>query len=101
MTWAALAYVCFSFVSSYIISMALAFKNPEIVQNQWEMIKLVSNTTPRDSTLMMTLNIIALSAAVAIGIPGLWLLRNFRRTQRPVERVEPTPDSAAAPTRIS
>jgi hypothetical protein len=101
MTWAALAYVCFSFVSSYIISMALAFKNPEIVQNQWEMIKLVSNTSPWDSSLMMTLNLVALGAAVAIGIPGLWLLRNFRRTQRPVERVEPAPDSAAAPKRIS
>ncbi|MBW2433329.1 MAG: hypothetical protein JRF36_06990 [Deltaproteobacteria bacterium] len=101
MTWAALAYVCFSFVSSYIISMALAFKNPEIVQNQWEMIKLVSDTTPWDNPLMMTLNIIALGAAVVIGIPGLWLLRNFRRTQRSVARVEPTPDTAAAPKRIS
>ena len=101
MTWAALAYVCFSFISSYIISMGLAFKNPEIVQNQWEMIKLVSNTSPWDSTLMMTLHIIALSAAVAIGIPGLCLLRNFRRTQHPVERVETVPDSAALLKRIS
>jgi hypothetical protein len=101
MTWAALAYVCFSFISSYIITMGLAFKNPEIVQNQWEMIKLVSNTTPWDNTLMMTLNIIALSAAVGIGIPGLWLLRNFRRTHRPDERVAATPDSVAAPNRIT
>jgi spore germination protein GerM len=100
-TWAALAYVCFSFISSYIISMGLAFKNPEIVQNQWEMIKLVSNTTPWDSTLMMTLNVIALGAAVAIGIPGLYLLRNFRRTQYPVERVKPAPDPVAAPKRKS
>ena len=75
MTWAALAYVCFSFISSYIISMGLAFKNPDIVQNQWEMIKLFSSTTPWDSALMMTLNIIALSGAVAIGIPGLCLLK--------------------------
>jgi hypothetical protein len=101
MTWAALAYVCFSFISSYIISMGLAFKNPEMVQNQWEMIKLVSNTTPWDSTLMMTLNIIALSAAVAIGIPGLYLLRHFRRTQHPAERFGAKPDSVAAPKRIS
>jgi spore germination protein GerM len=101
MTWAALAYVCFLFISSYIISMGLAFKNPEMVQNQWEMIKLVSNTTPWDSTLMMTLNIIALSAAVAIGIPGLYLLRHFRRTQHPAERFGAKPDSVAAPKRIS
>ena len=101
MTWAALAYVCFSFISSYVISMGLAFKNPDIVQNQWEMIKLVSDITPWDSTLMMTLNIIALGAALAIGIPGLWLLRNFRRTHRPVKRVAATPDSVAVPKRIS
>ena len=101
MTWAALAYVCFSFVSSYFISMGLAFKNPEIVQNQWEMIKLISNTTPWDSTLMMTLNIIALSASMAIGIPGLWLLRNFRRAHHAVERVKATPDSIVAPKRTT
>ena len=88
MTWAALAYVCFSFISSYIISMGIAFKNPEILHNQWEMIKLVSHTTPWDNPLMMTLNIVALTAAVAIGIPGLYLLRNFRRMHRPVERIE-------------
>lgn len=82
MTWAALAYVCFSFISSYIISVGLAFKNPEIVHNQWEMIKLVSNVTPWDNPLMMTLNIVALTAAVAIGIPGLYLLKNFRRAHR-------------------
>jgi hypothetical protein len=101
MTWAALAYICFSFISSYIISMGLAFKNPDIVQNQWEMIKLVSNATPWDSTLMMTLNIIALSAAVGIGVPGLWLLRNFRRTRRADERVAVTPHSVAASKKIT
>ena len=101
MTWAALAYVCFSFISSYIISMGLAFKNPEIIHDQWEMIKLVSTTTPWDSPLMMTLNIVALTAAVAIGIPGLYLLRNFRRTQRPAERVEATTDSVTVPQRMT
>jgi hypothetical protein len=101
MTWAALAYVCFSFISSYIISIGLAFKNPDLVQNQWEMIKLVSKTTPWDSTLMMTLNIIALSAAVGIGIPGLWLLKNFRRAHRSAVPIAATPDSVAVPKRMS
>ena len=79
MTWAALGYVCFSFISSYIIGIGLAFKNPGAVQSQWEMLKLFSKTTPWDSSLMMTLNIIALSGAVAIGIPGLCLLRKSLR----------------------
>ena len=101
MTWAALAYVCFSFICSYIISIGLAFKNPDIVHNQWEMIKLISNTTPWDNGLMMTLNVIALSAALGIGLPGLWLLRNFRRTHRPLERAVAGPDSVAAPKRTT
>jgi hypothetical protein len=75
MTWAALGYVCFLFISGYIISVALAFKNPDMVHNQWEMIKLFSSTTPWDSALMMTINIIALSGALAIGIPGLFLFK--------------------------
>jgi hypothetical protein len=101
MTWAALGYVCFSFISAYIISVGLTFKNPEVIKNQWEMIKLFSNTTPWDSSLMMTLNIIALSGAMAIGIPGLCLLRNSRQADQPVADKQATPDSVAAHKRIS
>ena len=100
MTWAALGYVCFSFISGYIISFALAFKNPEVIQNQWELIKLFANTTPWDSTLMMTVDIIALSSALAIGIPGLYLLRNSQKANRKPAGVPATPESAAAPKRI-
>ena len=101
MTWAALGYVCFSFISSYIISMGLAFKNPDIVHNQWEMIKLFSKMTPWDSSLMMTLNIIALSGAVAIGIPGLCLLRKSLRANLTAAGDSAAPVVDATPKRIS
>ncbi len=101
MTWAALGYVCFLFISGYVISIGLAFKNPEIVQNQWEMIKLFASTTPWDSALMMTLNIIALSGAVAIGIPGLLLLKMSKRAIHSSAVQLAVPDNDTAPKRIS
>lgn len=101
LTWAALAYVCFSFITSYVISMGLAFKNPEIIRNQWEMIKLFSNTTPWDNALMMTLNIIALGAALAIGIPGLCVVRKFRQTHYSPARLSVAPEPIVTPERLS
>ena len=75
-TWAALGYVCFSFIAGYIVSMAVTFKHPEIWQNQWEMFKLLSNISPWESPLLMTVNIIALCGALMISIPGLLMLKN-------------------------
>ena len=76
LTWAALGYVCFSFIAGYIVSMGIAFRHPEILRNQWELFKLLSSTTPWESPLIMTVNLIAISGAAFIGILGLFLLRN-------------------------
>jgi hypothetical protein len=76
LTWAALGYVCFSFIAGYIVSMGIAFRHPEILRNQWELFKLLSSTTPWESPLIMTVNVIAISGAAFIGILGLFLLRN-------------------------
>ena len=76
LTWAALGYVCFSFIAGYIVSMGIAFRHPQILRNQWELFKLLSSTTPWESPLIMTINIIAMSGAAFIGILGLFLLRN-------------------------
>lgn len=76
LTWATLGYVCFSFIVGYIISMGIAFRHPEILRNQWELFKLLSSTSPWESPMIMTVNIIAISAAAVIGIPGLFMLKN-------------------------
>jgi hypothetical protein len=76
LTWAALGYVCLSFAIGYIISLGLAFKNPQILHNQWEFFKLFSSTTPWESPLMLTAHITDLSGAILIGIPGLFTLKN-------------------------
>ena len=75
-TWAALGYVCFSFVAGYVVSMALTFKHPEIWQNQWEMFKLISTMSPWESPLLMTVNVIALCGALIISVLGLFMLKN-------------------------
>jgi len=80
LTWAALGCVCFSFVVGYIISLGLAFRHPEILRNQWELLKLFSNTSPWESPLMMTANMIGLGGAAFIGIPGLFFLKNPHQT---------------------
>jgi hypothetical protein len=76
LTWAALGYVCFSFIVGYVVSMGIAFRHPEILRNQWELFKLLSITSPWESPLIMTVNMIAISGAAFIGILGLFLLRN-------------------------
>jgi hypothetical protein len=90
LTWVALGYVCFSFIAGYIVSMGIAFRHPEILRNQWELFQLLSSTTPWESPLIMTANIIAISGAAVIGIPGLFMLKNPQQAiRRP--SVLPTP----------
>jgi len=101
MTWAALGYVCFSFVAGYVVSMTLTFKHPEIWQNQWELFKLLSSTSPWESPLLMAVNIIALSGAVFIGIPGLFMLKNPQPAIHKSSALPTRPVLTSAPKRIS
>ena len=101
MTWAALGYVCFSFVAGYIVSITLTFKHPEIWQNQWELFKLLSSISPWESPLMMAINIIALSGAVLIGVPGLLMLKNPQQVIHKPAALPTRPVHTATPKRIS
>ena len=101
MTWAALGYVCFSFVAGYIVSITLTFNHPEIWQNQWELFKLISSISPWESPLMMAINIIALSGAVLIGVPGLLMLKNPQQVIHKPAALPTRPVHTATPKRIS
>lgn len=90
LTWLALGYVCFAFIAGYIFSMGIAFRHPEILRNQFELFKLLSSTTPWESPLIMTANIIAISGAAVIGIPGLFMLKNPQQAIRQPSAL-PTP----------
>lgn len=101
MTWAALGYVCFSFVAGYVVSITLTFKHPEIWQNQWELFKLLSSISPWESPLLMAVNIIALSGAIFIGIPGLLMLKNPQQVIHKAAALPTRPIHTATPKRIS
>jgi hypothetical protein len=101
MTWAALGYVCFSFVAGYVVSITVTFKHPEIWQNQWELFKLLSSLSPWESPLLMAVNIIALSGATFIGIPGLLMLKNPQQVIHKPAALPTRPVHAATPKRIS
>ena len=100
-TWAALGYVCFSFVAGYVVTMAVTFKHPEIWQNQWEMFKLLSNISPWESPLLMTVNIIALCGALIISIPGLFMLKNPQPAIRKPSVLPASPIQTSVSKRIS
>ena len=91
LTWATLGYVCFSFITGYMISMGIAFRHPEIMRNQWELFKLLASTTPWESPLVMTVNIIAIIAAVIIGTSGLVTLKNPQQTIHQLSALPTTP----------
>jgi len=101
LTWAALGYVCFSFIAGYVVSMGIAFRHPEILRNQWELFKLLSSTSPWESPLIMTVNIIAISGAAFIGILGLFLLRNPQQAVQRPSALPATPVGTGTEKRMS
>jgi hypothetical protein len=101
LTWVALGYVCFSFIAGYIVSMGIAFRHPEILRNQWELFKLFSSTTPWESPLIMTANIVAISGAAVIGIPGLFMSKNPQQAIRQPSALPTSSVHSGAGKRIS
>jgi hypothetical protein len=81
--------------------MGIAFRHPEILRNQWELIKLFSSTTPWESPLIMTVNIMAISGAAVIGIAGLFMLKNPQQVIHQPSALPTTPAHTGSPKRIS
>ncbi|UCE52625.1 MAG: hypothetical protein JSV31_25770 [Desulfobacterales bacterium] len=79
MTWTTLSYVCFLFVAGYIISMAMALRNPQLIANQWELLKMISEISPWENPLLLGFNIFSLCSALIIGVLGLFLLKKYRK----------------------
>ena len=91
-TWACLGFAGITFVAGYVISMILAFKNPGLAYNQWELFKSMSSLSPWDNPLVLGFDIFTIGGAIFLGIPGLLLLKQFgnRRREHTAARVVPS-----------
>jgi len=82
-TWGSLGFVCFSAIVGYIRYIVLlvenAGKNFGVVNNQWELIKMVSSRSVLDSSWLTGLYLFSILCCFAIGGSGLIALRAFRR----------------------
>jgi hypothetical protein len=74
LTWTALVHVCLSWIMGYVFTMAMFFKNPQVLSNQWHMLEYVASMTFFQSPLVSTIHCLTIGGAIGIGIPGLVLL---------------------------
>jgi hypothetical protein len=75
LTWTTLGLVGATFVMGYVVGMVFAFENPALAYNQWEIVKSISSLSPWDSALKMGYNILVISGALFLGLPGLIMLK--------------------------
>ncbi|MCK5230992.1 MAG: hypothetical protein KAR13_12035 [Desulfobulbaceae bacterium] len=78
-TWATLALMIMEMVLGYVIAMTVVFKNPVIANNQWEMIKAISEISPFDSSWHLGIYIFSICASFLLGIAGLVLVSRFQK----------------------
>jgi len=74
LTWTALGHLCVVFSLGYIVGMVMAFENPAMAANQWEMLNRWTAMSLLENPLIATLNIINLIGSFGLGIPGLIML---------------------------
>jgi hypothetical protein len=66
----------------YIFTFFLAFKNPDIMGNQWKLIERIAAMSFFDNPIIASLNILALCGAFALGIPGLIWVDRHRKASK-------------------
>lgn len=80
LTWSVLGYICVTFFLGYIVGMTVAFENPAMAANQWELLKRLTAMSLLENPLIATLNIINLIGAFGLGIPGLLMLNQHLKS---------------------
>jgi len=81
-SWSTIPYLSLGFIVSYILLFYVAIKNPTAGNNQWELIKLVSNLSPNEHALLMVYSIFSLFFSLMLGIPGLILTLRFQKAYK-------------------
>jgi len=89
MTWSTIPCMSLVLISSYMIFIYAAIKNPAISHNQWELIKHFSALAPRDYPLLMAYSVFDLSFSLIIGLTGLILTLRYQKMHRNALRLNP------------
>ena len=73
-TWGAAAYSAVAFISGYGRFLYATIQNPDAVNNQWEILQLISDLVIPESRFWTTVSFTMMAAALALSISGLYLL---------------------------
>jgi len=83
-TWTCLGFVGLTFAVGYVVGIVFAMRNPSLAYNQWELIKVISDLSPWESSLKLSYNILVICGALFLGIPGLIILqRSAKKVKNP------------------
>jgi hypothetical protein len=74
-TWISFVYLCLNIFIGYIFFFVVIFRNPERSQNQWELIKAMSQMSPEDSSMVMGIYIFSICSSLILGLSGLIISR--------------------------
>jgi hypothetical protein len=66
--WSTMAYVGLSAISGYAIFIAMAFKDPNAMFNQWKQLEQVARLSPNDNMILLGLQLFFVIVAALLGI---------------------------------
>ena len=75
LTWMTMGYLVISGVAGYAFYMYLAFKNPNMLNNQWEMLKIVSSVSVSDYPVILGTYIVFIVLSFSFSTAGLFFAR--------------------------
>jgi len=78
-TWTTLGYLAVDFFLSYVTYFVIVIRSPKIRNNQWELLKALSELSPLESPWLMGLYIFSIAGCLILGSSGLYLLQKSRQ----------------------
>jgi len=81
LTWATLGYMTVVYFLAMMRYMIVAATYPNIVNNQWELMRVYSTLSPLESPLLLGLRIVYIVCSFVLAIPGLVLSLKSSREQ--------------------
>jgi hypothetical protein len=84
-TWVSLVFMCIDFAVGYILTFALMISNmvqDPYLNNQWDMMKMISEISPFENSFYLGVYIYAASGALILGLLGLHFIFKMRTQQK-------------------